>query len=256
MTRALRVVQRNASAYRRVWRGSVFTSFLQPTLFLVAIGLGLGSLIDRNGAALPGHVRFLVFFAPGLLAGACMQIATFESAYPVLARMVWERTYGAVSATPVRIVDLVVGEILWIAVRLFTVATTFVLVMTAFGVPRSPWVILAVPAGVLTGLAFAAPIIAFAATRTTSATFNVLFRFGISPLFLFSGIFFPIERLPLPLRTAAAATPLFHGVALTRALTIGDGVPPGWIGHVAYLTVMFALGLAAALWTFRRRLHA
>ena len=128
--------------------------------------------------------------------------------------------------------------------------------MTAFGVPRSPLAVLAIPAAVLTGLAVAAPIMAYAATlKTGGNNFNVIFRFVITPLFLFSGVFFPISRLPRPLQMLAALTPLFHGVALTRGLTLGSLESPGWIIHVAYLGAMLAAGAAAALRTFNRRLH-
>jgi lipooligosaccharide transport system permease protein len=253
---ALRIVQRNALVYRRTWRGSLCTSFLQPTLFLLALGVGLGSLVDRGGTPLPGGVAFLAFLAPGLLAGTCMQTATFESSYPILGKMTWQRNYEAIAATPIRVVDIVAGELAWIAVRLAMGATAFAIVMTAFGVPRSPLAPLAVPAAVLTGLAFASPIMAYAATLKTSGNFNMLVRFIITPLFLFSGVFFPIARLPKPLQALAAFTPLFHGVALTRGLTLGTLASPDWMIHVAYLVTMVAGGAAAAIRTFGRRLHA
>ena len=100
MIGAVRMVQRNALVYRQVWRGSVFSSFLQPTLFLIAMGLGLGGMIDPSAAALPGGVRYVEFLAPGLLAATAMQAATFESTYPVLGKMTWHRNYEAISATP------------------------------------------------------------------------------------------------------------------------------------------------------------
>ena len=251
----VRIVQRNALVYRRVWRGSVFSSFLQPTLFLFAMGLGLGAMVDAGGTALPGGVSYAEFLAPGLLAAAAMQAAGFESTYPVLGKMTWFRNYDAILSTPMRVVDLVLGELGWIAVRLATIALAFISVMTAFGIPRSPLVLLAVPAVVLTGLAFAAPIMAYAATRKTSATFNVLFRFVITPLFLFSGVFVPIGRLPEPLARAAWFTPLFHGVELVRGLTL-NSLAAGWIVHVLFLGAFAAGGTAFAVRNFRRRLHA
>ena len=255
MTRALRVVQRNALVYRRVWRGSVFFSFLQPTLFLVAMGIGLGSLIDRGGVPLPGGVSFLQFLAPGLLAAACMQTASFESTFAITGKMTWRRNYEAITATPMRVVDLVVGELAWIAVRLTTVAVAFMVVITAFGAPRSLLGLLAIPAAVLTGVAFSAPLIAFAGWVKTGADFNVVFRFGITPLFLFSGVFFPISRLPEPLQVVAWYTPLFHGVELVRGLMLGGLESPAWLMHVGYLFVMTALGAVAAAWTFTRKLR-
>ena len=256
MTGALRIVQRNALVYRRAWQGSLFMSFLQPMLFLLAMGVGLGGLVDQGGAALPGGIGFLEFLAPGLLAASCMQTATFESSFPIAGKMTWRRTYEAITATPMRSVDLVLGELVWIGLRLLTVAVAFTAVIAAFGVPRSPLVLLAIPAAVLTGLAFSAPLIAYAATFKNTDNFNVVFRFIITPLFLFSGVFFPLPRLPDSLRAAAWFTPLFHGVELVRGLTLGTLASPAWIIHVVYLVAMLAAGIAAAVWTFERRLRA
>ena len=249
------MVQRNALVYRRVWRGSVFSSFLQPTLFLLAMGVGLGAMIDPQSAGLPHGVSYAAFLAPGLLAATAMQSAGFESSYPVLGKMTWFRNYEAINATPMRVVDVVTGELGWVAVRLTMIAMAFIAVMTVFGIPRSPRVLLAVPAAVLTGLTFAAPIMAYAATLKTSATFNVLFRFVITPLFLFSGVFFPVQRLPEPLERAAWFTPLFHGVELVRGLTL-DLPLPSWPVHVGYLLALAVVGITCALRNFRRRLYA
>ena len=255
MTRALRVMQRNALLYRRVWRGSLFFSFLQPTLFLVAMGVGLGAFIDRGGAALPGGVGFLQFLAPGLLAAACMQTASFESTFPITGRMTWQRNYEAITATPMRVSDLVLGELAWMSMRLTLVAVAFALVISAFGVPRSPLAPLAVPAAVLTGVAFSAPLMAYAGAVKTGEGFNVVFRFIITPLFLFSGVFFPVSRLPEPLQLVAWCTPLFHGVELVRGLTLGTLQSPAWLIHMSYLGAMTALGMMAAARTFTRRLR-
>jgi lipooligosaccharide transport system permease protein len=253
MIGAVRLVQRNALVYRRVWRGSVFSSFLQPTLFLLAMGLGLGAMVDAGNAVLPGGVSYAEFLAPGLLAAAAMQVASFESSWPMLGKMMWHRNYEAVVATPMSVSDVVVGELAWIALRLTTISIAFVLVMTGFGIPRSPLVIVAIPAAVLTGLAFAAPIMAFTATLKHGNPFSVLFRFGITPLFLFSGVFVPVGRLPEPVASAAWLTPLFHGVELVRGFTL-DAVPAMWPIHVVYLLALVAAGVGIAQRTFWRRL--
>ena len=99
MIGALRIAQRNALVYRRAWRGSLFVSFLQPTLFLLAMGVGLGALVDGGGSPLPGGVGFLEFLAPGLLAATCMQTASFESSFPISGKMTWRRNYEAITAT-------------------------------------------------------------------------------------------------------------------------------------------------------------
>jgi len=255
MIGAIRMVQRNALVYRRVWRGSVCSSFLQPSLFLMAMGLGLGAMIDAAGAALPGGVNYAEFLAPGLLAATAMQTAAFESAWPLLGKMMWHRNYEAVVATPMSVRDLVFGELAWIAIRSTTIGVAFVLVMIGFGIPRSPAVVLAIPAAVLTGLAFAAPIMAYTATLKHSNPFNVLFRFVLTPLFLFSGVFVPLSRLPEPVARAAWFTPLFHGVELVRGFTL-DAVPATWPIHVVYLLALIAAGIAVAQRTFRRRLYS
>ena len=250
----VRVVQRNAMVYRRIWRGSVFSSFLQPTLFLLSIGLGLGAMVDAGSSGLPPGVTYAQFLAPGLLAASAMQTAGFESTYPVLGKLMWFHNYEAITSTPIRVADVVLGELAWVAVRLTTIATTFVLVMAAFGIPRSPLVVLAIPAAVLTGLAFAAPIMAYTATMKHSNTFNVLFRFVITPLFLFSGVFFPVDRLPDLLERVARLTPLYHGVELVRGLVLG-GLSTSWPIHIMFLAAFAACGIATALQTFRRRLQ-
>ena len=253
---ALRVLERNALVYRRIWRGTLFSSFLQPTLFLLAMGAGLGTLVDTGGAALPQDVPFLHFLAPGLLAAACMQTASFESSFPVINKMTVGRNYDALITTPLEVPSIVVGELAWIGVRLLTVATAFMLVLVAFEVPRTPLAVLAVPAAILTGLAFSAMVTAYAATLETPNGFNAMFRFGITPLFLFSGVFFPITRLPEPLQVVAWATPLVHGVALVRGLTLGAIESPVWIVHVLYLAGMVVLGVRLAIRTFARKLRA
>jgi lipooligosaccharide transport system permease protein len=258
MTRGLRIVQRNAIVYRRIWRGSLFSSFLQPTLYLLALGFGVGSLIDpQRAAVIPGGGSYLQFLAPGLLAAACMQVASFESSWPVVGKIVWARNYYAMLATPLAVDDLIVGELLWIAIRLTTVGTAFLLVASVFGVMRiAPATLLAVPVAVLTGLAFSAPIVAYAGTLKSGNNFNVLFRFVITPLFMFSGVFFPIDRLPSPVQWIAEASPLYHGVQLVRGLTLGHLDSPVALIHLTYLLVLLMTGVVAARYTFRRRLHA
>ncbi len=256
MPNALRIVQRNALVYRRIWRGNALMTVVQPVLFLSAMGLGLGSLVDRGGAELPGGVPYLVFLAPGLLAATCMQTASFESSFPITGKMTWQKNYDAIAATPMRIIDIVAGELAWVALRLLTVAVAFTIVLFLFGAARTPMVLAAVPAAVLTGLAFSAPIMAFAATLKNGGNFNALFRFIITPLFLFSGVYFPLTRLPEWLQRVAPWTPLYHGVELTRGLVLHTLSWPAAAVHLAYLLVLCGVGTTAAVWTFSRKLRA
>jgi len=186
-----------------------------------------------------------------------MQTAAFESSFPVVGKMSWRRNYDAMSATPLRVSDIVVGELLWIGLRLTTVAAAFLAVLWAIGVARGGGVVLAAPAAVLTGLAFAAPVMAYAATLTREGnSFNVMFRFLITPLFLCSGVFFPVSGLPPWLQSLVGLTPLYHGVELVRGLVLGSLDARAGAVHVVYLMGLSALGVAIALKTFRRRLYA
>ncbi len=252
-----RVFEHRFLQYRRTYRASIFSSFLNPVLFLTAMGIGLGSYVDSaaDTAAL-GGVSYLAFLAPGLLAATCMQSASFEAMFPIMSGLLWTRIFQAMHATPISPRDIALGNLAWIAVRMLMIATIFTIVIVLFGAAASPTVVLAIPAAVLTGLAFAAPIAAFAATQPTPSKFNAIFRFGITPLFLFSGTFYPISSLPEPLQVLAWFTPLFHGVELTRALSLGTVAddPIAAVIDLVYLTTMFALGTVLMVTFIRRKL--
>jgi lipooligosaccharide transport system permease protein len=241
--------------YRRTWRGSIYSSVLSPLLYLGAMGVGLGTLVDAHGTASLGGLSYLAFLAPGLLAAAAMQAAVEESTYPVLGSVKWRRTYYAATASPLRPADLFHGHLLFTTMRLAMNSAIFLAVMAAFGTVASPWALAALPAAVLTGLAFAAPIEAWAITVTKDTSFALIFRFGLIPLFLFSGTFFPVTQLPAWLRPLAYATPLWHGVALCRSLTLGTATLGGSLAHVAYLAALVVVSVAVGDRTYRRRLY-
>ena len=188
-----RVFEHRFLQYKRSYRATIFSSFLTPVLFLASMGLGLGTYVDSSANQALGGVSYLAFLAPGLLAAACMQSAAFEAAFPIMAGLEWTRVFHAMHATPINGRDIALGNLAWITARMFLVATIFTLVIVLFGAAASPLIVLAIPVAALTGLAFAAPIVAFSATQRTPEKFNSLFRFGITPLFLFSGTFFPVE---------------------------------------------------------------
>jgi lipooligosaccharide transport system permease protein len=241
--------------YRRTWRGSIYSSVLNPVLFLGSIGLGLGTLVNRHGAAQLGGVSYLAFLAPGLLAAAAMETAVGESTYPVYGSVKWNKVYQAAVASPLRPVDIFHGHVLFVTLRLAMNCSIFLAVAAAFGAVRSAWMIAAVPVAVLTGLAFATPIEAWAVTRTRDTSFTMIFRFFMIPLFLFSGTFFPITQLPAWLRPVAYLTPLWHGVSLCRALNLGTADLGQVVIDVGYLAVVAAAGLLAGNRCYRRRLY-
>lgn len=251
---ALRVFESHARNYRRNWRGSAVSTFLTPIAFLLAMGMGLGTLVDdSNPGALDG-LSYLEFLAPGLLAATVMQTTAAESSWPVMLGIKWEKTYEAALATPVAARDLLYALLGWVAVRATLTAVVFLAVMAAFGAVQLPQGLLAVGPAVLVGMAFAAPIAAFTARIENDYALAGLFRFVIVPLFLFSGTFFPISQMPEWLQPVAYVTPLWHGVELCRALALGLTPPWPHVAHAGYLLAWILVGTAAAVWAFQRRL--
>ena len=251
---ALRELRFWLTDYRRTWRGSVISSVLGPLLYLGALGAGLGTLVNRHAGGSLG-VSYLTFIAPGLLAATAMQTAFGEGLYPVLGSVKWVQNYFAAVASPLRPGDVFRGHLLFVVLRLTMNCGVFLAACAAFGAARSPLAILSLPAAVLTGLAFAPALMAWAVTRTRDTSFSVLMRFLMVPLFLFSGTFFPVTQLPGWLQPIAYVTPLWHGVALCRTLTLGTADLGGAAVHVGYLLAVTAAGYALALRTYRRRLH-
>jgi lipooligosaccharide transport system permease protein len=249
-----RVWQRNWLVYRRLWHRSLAFGFLQPVLFLTAMGLGIGSLMGVQDEAAFGGVPYIDWLGPGLLAAMAMQTATFESTYPIMNKIMWGRNYEAMLSTPVGIRSIVLGELGWTAFRIGTLASVFLVVLTLFGISRTPMALLAIPFAVLIGLAFSSCLIAFTATQKNDVGFSAIFRFVINPLFLFSGTFFPLTQLPEALQLVAWLTPLFHGVELVRGAVLDTLDPVTAPLHLAYLLVMFGIGATLAERTLSKRM--
>ena len=251
-----RVFEHRFLSYKRTFRASIFSSFLTPLLFLTAMGIGLGTYVDTQGAL--GGVPYIAFLAPGLLVATAMQSGSFESTFPIMGGLVWNRTFHAMYATPLQSRDIALGNLLWIAARLLLISTVFTAVIVLFGAALSPLVVFAIPVAVLTGLAFAAPIAAFSATQRTPDRFAAIFRFVITPLFIFSGTFFPVEGLPPILRPLAWLTPLYHGGVLARGLSLGTiGTNPTIelaLIHLAILLGFILVGTYAAIRTVDAKL--
>jgi lipooligosaccharide transport system permease protein len=240
------------TSYRRVWRGSLFSGFLSPVFFLVAMGFGLGALVDAgDGIAGVGYVAFI---APGVLAAQAMQTAVIESTYPVLGAVKWQRQYHAMLAAPLGTYDIVLGHLAFILMRVVITSATFLLVAWVLGAIGSSWAVLALPVAALCGMAHAGPVFAFAVRQEVDSGFAMLFRFVILPMFLFSGTFFPVDQLPSWLEPVAWVTPLWHAVDLCRSLALGTATPAAASGHVAYLLLWVVVGLWLAVRSFRRRL--
>ena len=249
---ATRILERDIRVLGRLWHSWVFSAFVMPVLFLAAMGVGLGGVIDEHRSNVAG-LSYLHFVAPGLLVAAVMQQAAGESLWPVLGGVKWDKRYFAMIASPLDPGDVQVGVLAYIALRTLVSATAFLVVATLLGGIISPWGVLALPAAVLCALAFAAPMSAFALTQDTDVVLSVLMRLGIMPVFLFSGTFFPVSVLPPWLRAVPWISPLWHGVELARHAATGEGHAVDLL-HVLVLLAVIALGGAWGRRTFTRRL--
>lgn len=251
---ATRIIERDLAIVRKVWwHGWLISSLLMPALFLAAMGVGLGGVIDQHRGAVDG-VSYLHFVTPGLLVASIMQQAAGDSMWPVVGGVKWDRRYLAMVATPLGPDDVQLSQLLWVALRAAVTATGFLVVATLMGGVATPWAILAIGAAVLCGLAFAAVLSAFAIRQDNDTALSLVYRLGIMPIFLFSGTFFPISVLPVGLRPIAWISPLWHGVELARHAATAN---PHWgadLVHIVVLVVVIAVGSALGREGFRRRL--
>ncbi|MGH3905005.1 MAG: ABC transporter permease [Pseudonocardiaceae bacterium] len=254
---ALLVVEGLWTWYRRNWRATAISSLLQPLLFLVAFGVGFGALIDAGarGEQVTGGVPYLAYLAPALLAVGAVQSAAFESTYPILSAFKWQRTHWAVTATPITPGQLAGGQLTWIALRLTLSGAAYLLVIALFGAVQGFGVLAALVFAVLCGMAFSAPLVAFAAAYEGEGNaFAAVFRFVVVPMTLFSGTFFPISQLPELIRPLAWISPLWHGTELARGAALGTLHLWPAFGHTAYLSALLVAGVLLARWWFRVRL--
>jgi len=238
--RAALIVERNAYVYRRTWLVLV-SGFFEPLFYLLGVGLGVGAIVQTIALPSGQEIPYPLFVAPALLAASSMNGAIYESTFNVFAKIHFEKTYDAILSTPIGVGDIALGEITWALIRggLYTIG--FLGVMLFMGFVVSPWLILALPAAALVGFAFAAAAMAATTYMKTWQDFDKI-QLVLLPLFLFSGTFYPVEAYPDALRAIVEVTPLYQGVALIRALTIGD-VGPGLLVHVVYLAVVGLVGL-------------
>jgi len=228
---------------------------VMPLFYVLAMGVLLGGFVDEGGAALEGAPSYLAFIAPGLVAAHAMQTATGETMYPVLGAIKWNKTYLGMVATPLTPADVVAAHLGFVLFRVATACGAFLVVLGLFGLFE--WVVGAVLAffvQLLVGLAFATPLYGFSAGVKDPTPFAVIFRVLIMPLFLFSGAFFPVSNLPDGIEWLAWVSPLWHGVDLTRMLTLGTVDAGLALVHLVYLTLLAGVGWWWAVRRLTRRL--
>lgn len=254
---AMRVLEGHVRAYRHTWRGTTVSSVATPLMFLAAMGLGLGTLVDQGaGADRTLGLPYLVWLAPGLLTVSAMQGGAGDGAFPVMAGMRWIRTYHAAIATPVRPTDLLLGNLVWAAIRLTVIGAVFVVIAVLFDAMALGRGLVALGPATLTGIGTTAVVSAFMASRRSDLALSGLFRFVVVPLFLFSGAFFPLSELPAVVEPIARLNPVWHGVELTRAVALD--LPPTlpWSVHLAVLVVVLVGGIVWGHVSFGRALRS
>ncbi len=230
-------------------------SFGTPLLYLVAMGVGLGALVDRGAGTVQG-VSYLTFVAPALMVSTVMMGAATETTYPVMSGFKWQRLYYGASATPVSPGQIAVGHLLGACVRFVIQAVVFWALIMAFGASHSPWSVLTIPIAVLGALAFGAPLQAYAGTlRDEGTAFNFVNRFIVMPMTLFAGTFFPLTSMPVYLRWIGWVSPMWHATQLARRASFG--MPEPWwltVVHVLFLVVLAVAGVTLARRVYTRRL--
>jgi lipooligosaccharide transport system permease protein len=249
---AVAVLEYHLAGYRRMWRETVFSSFAIPTLTFVGLGAAVGRIV-RGGADL-GGASYLHYIAPGMLAFTAVQVAIMESGYQVQSYMNWDRIYHGMAAAPPRVADLIAGQLSYICLRVLSSGAALLAVAAAFGAVSSPRALLALPVAVLVGLAVATPMFAYAASTSGPYLMTVL-RFCTLPMVFFSGVLFPIDRLPGAMQAVAYPLPLWHAVELSRS-AFGGVAGSSWpaAGHVGVLGAWAVAGYVLARQRFVRGL--
>ncbi len=253
----IRVWESHLAVYKHVWHGHVLLAFVQPALYLLGFGLGVGALVDDDVGATEslGGISYFSFLAPALLATTAMISAGQASLWEVLDGFLWSNRYRAMAATPLAPRQIASGLALWHATRTTIGVVGVAAVLLLFDDTRTWGLLLAIPAAVLTGLAFALPISSWSSMQESGAPFPSVIRFVLLPMFLFGGAFFPVDQLPDVLQPVAYLTPLWHGIELCRSAVIADVDATAPLVHVAVLLVYAVGGWYACTVAFARRLR-
>jgi len=225
------VFLRNFTVYRRTWMVSMSFNFIEPLLYLAAMGIGLGGYVSSMEG-----MPYLNFLAPGLAVSSAMFAAAYECTYGSYLRIAYQKIYDAIIATPASASDVVLGDMLWGSFKSLLYGSVILLVIFALGLVQSPWALLVPPVLWLAGLTFAALSMAWIGLVPNMDSFNYYFSLIVTPLFLLSGIFFPLTGLSAPVLALAWCSPLYHAVHVVRGLVTGNVSPALW-GDVVWLAV-------------------
>ncbi|MGO9380149.1 MAG: ABC transporter permease [Dissulfurispiraceae bacterium] len=215
--RALRVWQRHLTVYTKLYKSSFALNFAEPILYLTAMGLGLGAFVTQIKG-----MPYINFIAPGIIASSSMFAVIYECTYGTYVRIVFQKTFDAILATPVNIDDLIAGEMIWGATKSILYGTTIIIVISIFGLVSSPLIVLVIPLLFISGLIFAEISLIVVAKVPGIDSFNYFYTLVMTPMFLFSGIFFPLDSMPSIITKIAFFTPLYHLVNICRFFATGE----------------------------------
>jgi lipooligosaccharide transport system permease protein len=242
------VMSRDVAIFGRYWKATTFSSIVQPTIYLLAFGLGLGALVHSVD-----HLKYVQYVATGVVATAVLFSSAFPGMFNTFIRWQFQRTYDAILAAPVDVEELITAEVLWISVRAGIYGVAPLLVAMAFGLQPDPGMLLVPGICFVTGFGFAAFGVAIAAVAKTIDNFNYITSAVLTPLFLVAGTFFPISNFPPGVRIAAEFNPLYHCVQLVRDASLGR-LGTADLGHLAVLVAFAVLMWRLAVWQLGKRL--
>jgi lipooligosaccharide transport system permease protein len=245
--RAFRVWQRHLTVYTKLYKSSIALNFVEPVLYLAALGLGLGAFVKEIDG-----VPYIKFIAPGIIASSSMFATIYECTYSTYVRMTYQKTFDAILATPVNLDDLVAGELMWGATKSLLYGTIIIIVISLFGLVDSPLIVLVIPLLFISGLIFAEISVIFTAIIPGIDSFNYFYTLFMTPMFLFSGIFFPLDNLPPVVSKIAFFTPLYHLVNICRGLSLGRLSVFSW--DTLWILVVAALLSPYPFRSMRRRI--
>lgn len=249
--RAHLLIERNLMIYRHTW--AVFAAeMLEPVLYLMSIGVGVGQLIGHVPGIADPTLDYAAYVAPALLATCAMNAAMNETTFGMFFKLKDDRIYESMVTTPLSVVDIAFGEIGWALLRGVAASTGFLAVVAVLGYVRSPWILLAVPASALIGFCFAAVGLAVTTWLRSMQDFQLI-QLVMLPMFLFATTFYPVTVYPGPVRVLVECLPLYHGIELLRGPALGD-LHPGLLLSAGYLLVLGVAALAVALPRLERRL--
>lgn len=246
-----RVWQRELTLYKRIWPSTILSTLFDPILYLLAMGFGVGAYITQD---IDG-VSYLQFIAPGLVASSVMYAAAYESAWNSYARIYLERSYDAMMTTPAELEDVIAGEVMWGATRAFIYSIVMLGVLAGFGLVRSPWALLIPLVAFLGGMMFMVVGLAYTVRVKHMDQLTFLFTLGVTPMFLFSGVFFPLAGLPGWVQNVAWFSPLYHLVEMIRALALGS-LSLSLLGHAVWMATAVLLLWGLPSLSLRKKLRA